>query len=94
MHSHGSRRSIDGRHPRVDPNVEIESRREAFGSLQQQAFPLSDDTADEIGQTAVRERDIRTGLVNRDVGGLVQATKSRGGRHSPGDATHNDDFHG
>src|SRR5947209_20062381 len=55
---------------------------------------MLDDAADVIGQSAVREGNVRSPLHHHDLGVLVEPAETGGARSSAGDTTHDYDLHG
>jgi hypothetical protein len=67
---------VDGYHFVVDPDIESESVKKLFGSLQGEILFLFDQTADEVRQAAVGERHVAGPLNDRDTHVGIEAAES------------------
>ncbi len=82
---------IDTDHLGVDPDVETEPIKEGVGRLKQQVVLILDHTPDEIGEPAIGVGHMARPFDDRDHRALVEPAETCRRRHSPGDATHDDD---
>ena len=75
---------VDRHHLGVDPDVESEPVEEQLGRLQREVFLLFDEPPDEVGKSAVGERDEARALKHDDADVRVQSTQSGRRRHATG----------
>ena len=76
-----------------NPNVHTKTIADGFRCLQDQLVALRDDPRQVIGQSAVRERDLRATLENDDFGVFVLSAQTSGCAHAAGNATDNQNSH-
>src|SRR5690606_31339691 len=72
-------------------HVEVESRAQPLGCLDEEVVGLGDLAAHVVGQTAVGEGDVLPALEDDDLRALVEPARAGGAAHAAGDAAHDDD---
>ena len=72
-------------------HLDIEPLAEPLGRGDQQVLFVSNDVADEVRQSAVRERHVGPAIEDRDLDRLVKAPEPRGTRRASGHAAHDQD---
>ena len=73
-------------------HIERERGAQRRGRLDEQRLFVGDLAADEIRQSAVRERHVLALFEHDDLRGLVEAASARGAAHPPGDAADDHDL--
>ena len=85
--------AIDLRDRGVHADVEIQGALQRLGGVEQERVAAPDLAGHVVRQPAVRERDVLAALEDDDLGGLVQAPRTRGRAHTAGDSADHNDFH-
>ena len=84
---------VDGQHLVAGTHVQRQALRQRLRRMQQQGIPVTDLTAQVIGQAAVRVRHVRVPLQHHDLGVLGEAAGPGREAHAPGDASDYDRLH-
>ena len=80
--------AVDGDDLGLDAHVEIESGAEGFRSLEQEGILFDNLAADEVGQSAIGEGDMRPAFEHDDFALFAEPTGAGGGAGATGHAAH------